>query len=98
MTEIPGLSIINKIINVKVCILELILPKIVPPNFLYLINFPIFLKHFCFRQFYSLNLGIFIQRSNLRAKVLGPKQKVFLKLKNVSDKKLGLVILPSTIS
>jgi hypothetical protein len=60
------------------------------------------LKHFCFRQFYELNLGIFIQRVNPRAKALGPiqnknaqiqvvklsKQKVFVKLKNVSDKKI----------
>jgi hypothetical protein len=56
-------------------------------------------------------LGIFIQLLNPRAKALAPnqnknaqiqlvklaKQKVFVKLKNLSDKKkLGLVILPAT--
>jgi hypothetical protein len=51
-------------------------------------------------------LGIFIQRLNPRAKALGPnqdaqiqlvkllKQKVFVKLKKLSEKKLGLIILP----
>jgi hypothetical protein len=36
------LGIINKQLTLKVCILELILPKITQPNFLYQINFPIF--------------------------------------------------------
>jgi hypothetical protein len=54
-------------------------------------------------------LGICIQRLNRRAKAHGPnqnknaqiqlvklsKQKVFVKLKNISHKKIGLVILPS---
>jgi hypothetical protein len=54
-------------------------------------------------------LGIFIQKLNPRAKAHGPnqnknaqielvklpKQKGFVKLKNLSDKKLGLVILLS---
>jgi hypothetical protein len=52
-------------------------------------------------------LGIFIQMLNPRTKALGPnqnknaqiqlvklsKQTVFVKLKNLSDKKLGVVIL-----
>jgi hypothetical protein len=56
-------------------------------------------------------LGIFIQKLNPRAKALGlnqnkntqiqlvklSKQKVFVKLKNLSDKKLGLVISMATM-
>jgi hypothetical protein len=76
-------------------------------------KFPNFhLNIFALDNFARSYLGIFIQRVNPRAKALEPnqnknaqiqlvglsKQGVFVKLRNLSDKELGLVILPSTIS